>query len=124
MGNTITEKGLQPKEEKIQKLLINMRMPLTVKQTKRLIGFVQFFRSFLPNVGEVLMPFYNLLRKVVEFKINEEHQKNFKIMREDPSEATKTTLRLAKLDQQYVILCDSSYHSSGFVLMIEDYVQK
>ena len=70
------------------------------------------------------MPFYHLLGKDVEFKLNEEHQKNFKILREDLLKATKRTLRLAKSDQQYVILCDASYHSSGFVLMIEDFVQK
>ena len=121
LGNTITEKGLQPEEEKF---LRNMRMPQTVKQTKRLIGFVQFFRSFLPHLGEKRMPFYHLLGKDVEFKLNEKHQKNFKILREDLLKATKRTLRLAKPDQQYVILCDASYHSSGFVLMIEDFVQK
>ena len=85
-------------------------MPQTVKQTKRLIGFVQFFSSFIPNLGEKVMPVYKLLRKDVEFKINEEHQKNCKILKEDPSKATKTTLRQAKLDQQYLILCDATYH--------------
>ena len=65
LENTITEKGLQPEEEKIQNILRNMRMPQTIKQTKRFVGFVQFFRSFLPNVGEKLMLFYNLLRKDV-----------------------------------------------------------
>ena len=38
--------------------------------------------------------------------------------------ATETTLRLAKPGQQYVILCDAGYYSSGFVLMIEDYLEQ
>ena len=37
-------------------------------------------------------------------------------------QAKKTSLRLAKPRQQYVILCDASYYGSGFVLMIEDYL--
>ena len=36
---------------------------------------------------------------------------------------TTTTLRLANPGQQYVILCNASYYSSGFVLMIEDYLE-
>ena len=28
-----------------------LKMPNTVKQVKRLIGFVQFFRDFIPNLG-------------------------------------------------------------------------
>ena len=38
--------------------------------------------------------------------------------------ATETTLRLAKPGQQYVILCEVSYYSSGFVLMIEDNLEQ
>ena len=116
LGNMITEKGLQLEEEKI---LRNMRIPQTVKQTKKLLGLVQFFRSFLPILVEKLMPFYNLLRKNVEFKINEDHQ----ILRDDLSKATKTTLRSVKPDQQCGLLCDASYRINGFVLMIEDYNQ-
>ena len=35
--------------------------------------------------------------------------------------ATYLTLRLAELDLQYVIFCDSSSDGTGFVLMIQDY---
>ena len=48
--------------------------------------------------------------------------KSFETIKKDLLQATKTTLRLAKQGQQYVILCDASYYSSGFVLMIEDYL--
>ena len=38
--------------------------------------------------------------------------------------ATETTLRLAKPEQQYVFLCDVSFYSSRFVVMIEDYLER
>ena len=116
-GNTITSKVLKPAKEKNEKFLNTTEVPTTVKQVKRLVGFTLFFRSFLPNLAQNLMPWYKLLRK-------DEHLKSFDNIKKDLLKATETTLRLAKPGQQYVILCDASYFCSGFVLMIEDYLEQ
>ena len=47
LGNTITLHGLKPETEKIGKFLRRVKLPITVRQVKRLVGFVLFFRSFL-----------------------------------------------------------------------------
>ena len=99
-----------------------MKLPAAVRQVKRLVGFVLFFRSFLPNLAEILMPWYKLLRKDLEFELQDDHLKGFETVKRDLLQATKITLRLAKPGQQYVILCDASYYSCGFVLIIEDYL--
>ena len=122
LGSTITPKGISPEADKINKFLEKIRMPETVKQVKRLIGFVQFFRSFMPNLGQKLLPFYKLLRKDVEFKTTKEHNEALDVLKTDLRNATNSTLRLAKPGLQYVLLCDASYHGTGFVLMIEDYL--
>ena len=67
LGNEITSKGLQPEKEKIQKFLNTIKLPTTVKQVERLVGFTLFFRSFFPNLAQNLMLWYELLRKDVEF---------------------------------------------------------
>ena len=46
-----------------------------------------------------------------------------KTLKDDLVKATELTLRLAKPGLQYVLLCDASYYSVSFVLMIEDYVK-
>ena len=122
LGKIITPAGIQPESERIKKFLSKLTMPKTVKQVKRLIGFLQFWRDFIPNLGEKLLPFYKLLRKNVEHFITDEHDKNLEILKTDLQKATNLTLRLAKPGLQYVLLCDASYYGSGFVLMIEDYI--
>ena len=123
LGNVITTSGLTPETEKIERFLKTLRMPVTIKQVKRLIGFFQFFRNFIPNLNGKLIPFYRLLRKNLDFIITEEHKTSLTLLRSDLRKATETTLRLAKPDKQYVILTDASYHQAGYVLMIEDYLQ-
>ena len=122
LGNIVTPAGVSPEEVKIQKFLRNIRMPQTVKQVKRLIGFVQFFRNYMPSLGEKLLPFYRLLKKDADFRILPEHHKGLEVLKHDLLQATTITLRLPKPDLQYVILCDASYHGTGFVLMVEDYI--
>ena len=68
------------------------------------------------------MPWYKLLRKDVQFELQDDHLKGFDTIKSDLLQATKTTLRLAKPGQQYVLLCDASYYSCGFDLMIDDYL--
>ena len=122
LGSTITPKAISPECAKIEKFLGQIRMPNTVKQVKRLIGFVQFFRSFIPNLGQKLLPFYKLLRKENVFTNANDHHESLATLKADLTRATDLTLRLAKPSLQYVILCDASFHGTGFVSMIEDYL--
>ena len=122
-GNIIKPAGISPEQEKISTFLNKMKMPQTVKEVKRLIEFVQFFRNYMPNPGEKRIPFFRLLRKDIAFQTNEEHQKSLEVLKHDLIQATEITLRLPKPGLQYVILCDASYHGTGFVLMVEDYVK-
>ena len=122
LSSTITPKGFSPESAKIEKILGQIRMPNTVKQVKRLIGFVQVFRIFIPNLGQKLLPFSKLLRKENVFTITIDHHESLTFLKADLTRVTDLTLRLAKPRLQYVILCDVSFHGTGFVLMIEDYL--
>ena len=70
------------------------------------------------------MPNYKLLKKEVQFLLQDEYLESFDNIKKDLLKATETTVGLAKPGQQYVILCDASYYTSGFVLMIEDYLEQ
>ena len=124
LGNNISAGGISPEKAKITKFLDKFKMPKTTKQVKRLIGFTQFFRNYIPNLGEKLMSFYKLLKKDAVIETTEEHVKALEVIKKDLMEATNVTLRLPKPGLQYVILCYASYHGAGFVLMVEDYVNE
>ena len=122
LGSTITPTRVLPESAKFENFLGELRMPNTVKQVKRIIDFVQFFRNFIPNLGHKLLPFYKLLRKEKVFTVTNDHHESFNTLKADLTRATDLRLRLAKPGLQYVILCDASFHGTRFVLMIEDYL--
>jgi hypothetical protein len=121
LGNNITSHGISPNNVKVELFLATLKMPQTQKQTKRRIGFLPFFRAFLPNLAHKLLPFYKLLHQGSEFSITDEHKESFEQLKRDLKMACATTLRLPKPDLQYVLLTDASYYAAGYVLMIEDY---
>ena len=90
-----------------------------MKQVKRLLGFLQFFRSLITNLNEHLIALYKLLRKNVSFEITDEIKNAFETLRDKLETTTMETLRLAKPGLQFATLCDANYHSSRFVLLIE-----
>ena len=123
LGNIVTPMGVSPEKVKISAFLDKIKMPQAIKQVKRLIGYVQFFRNYMPSLGEKLIPFYRLLKKSIYFEITAEHYKSLEVLKKDLIRATNLTLKLPEPGLQYVILCDASNHETGFVLMVEDYIK-
>ena len=124
LGNNISAEGISPEKAKITKFFDKFKMPKTTKQVNLLIGFTQFFRNYIPNLGEKLMSFYKLLKKDAVIETTEEHVKALEVIKKDLMEATNVTFPLPKPGLQYVMFCDASYHGAGFVLMVEDYVNE
>ena len=87
---------MSPEKSKIFKFLDKFKMPKTIKQVKRLIGFTQFFRNYIPNIGETLMSFYKLLEKDAVMKTTEKHVKTLEVIEKYLMEATNVTFRLPK----------------------------
>ena len=87
LGNVVTPQGVTPEEAKVSTFLSKIKMPRTVKQVKRLIGFLQFFRNYMPSLGEKLIPFYKLLKKQIDFEITEDHYKNLETLKAQTTQA-------------------------------------
>ena len=65
LGRSITTKGIATIKEKTDKILRNIKSPTSVKSLERYIGFVQFYRRYIPRIAEKLVPLNKLLEKDV-----------------------------------------------------------
>ena len=65
---------LKDKYEAVQ----NLNSPKTLKQTRAFSRMVNFLSSFLPNLRCLLIPMYDVQKKVKKFKWTEEAEKAFK----------------------------------------------
>ena len=59
------------------KAIQNLDSPKTLKQTRAFCSMVYFLSSFLPDLRRLLIPIYDLQKKLKKFKWTEEAEKAF-----------------------------------------------
>ena len=88
-----------------------------------MICFFNFYKTFIPELGERLLSFYRLIKKEADFETSEEYRIMLKKRTQDLQSACEISLRLPMTTRQYVVMADASFYAAGFVLMIEDCTQ-
>ena len=89
LGRSITTKGMAPIEEKINKFLKNIKLPTPVNSLQRYIGFVEFYRQYIPRLAEKLVPLYKLLQKEVKYELTQKHKNEIFDINENFANAAK-----------------------------------
>ena len=62
LGHKISNKGIQPTEEKIR-AIVEAPAPNNVSQLKAFVGMLNYYAKFLPNISSTLAPLFKLLQK-------------------------------------------------------------
>ena len=62
LGRNITPEAIAPQDNKIRKLLLNMRFPISKQQVQSYIGFVNYYGNNIQRLSEKLLEIYELLK--------------------------------------------------------------
>ena len=63
LGRTITPAGVKPQRPRVQNFLENTKFPKSKKALQRYLGFLNYYRNYIPRLSEKLTPFFKLLTK-------------------------------------------------------------
>ena len=77
LGRTILPKEISPQARKIQNFLDTLRLPKSKKALQRYLGFVNYYRNYIPRMTEKYNPFYKLLETEVPIEISSELKETF-----------------------------------------------
>ena len=77
IGRTISPSGVAPQSHKIQKYLQALNFPRTKKGLQRYIGFVNYYRNYLPRLSGKIALFHELIKSDKPAKIDQELLTNF-----------------------------------------------
>ena len=120
LGRTISSEGVSAQAYKIQNFLNKLRFPKSKKALQRYLGFVDYYRNFIPRMAEKLNPFYKLLKTEVPINITSELKETFNSVNKAPSEACELALKQPIPGKQLGLITDASFRSAGYALTIED----
>ena len=58
LGRTITSDGVAPQDQNVKNFLSKFRFPNSKKQVQKYIGFVNYYRNYIPRLSEKLIGMY------------------------------------------------------------------
>ena len=120
LGRTISSEGVSPQAHKIQKFLNKLRFPKSKKALQRYLGFVNYYRKYIPRMVEKLNSFYKLLKAEVPINIRSELKETFDSVNKALSDACQLALKQPIPGKQLVLTTDASFRSAGYALLIEN----
>ena len=116
LGHEISDLGIKPSKEKTKDLM-NARIPGNSTELRSFIGFVNYYRNFVPNMAKILYPLYHLEKKDVEFKWTKDCQMSFDTIKK----AIIDSPAIASFDpaKRSILTTDASSYGLGAVLSQE-----
>ena len=120
LGRTISPEGISPQARKIHNFLAKLRFPKSKKALQCYLGFVNYYRNYIPRMAEKLHPFYKLLKTEVPINITSELKETFDSVNAALSNACELALKQPIPGKQLVLMTDAGFRSAWYALMIED----
>lgn len=113
LGHVVTEDGIKPNPNKIEKIL-TWPLPKTTKQIKGFLGLLGYYRKFIKDFAKLTKPLTKCLKKGAQIIHNEEFKNCFddckQLLTSDP------ILRYPDFDKPFILETDASDFALGAVL--------
>ena len=117
LGHIMNEKGMNMRPEKVQ-AIINMPIPRSKRNKRKLQGTVNFYRRFIPNASDLLAPISELTKdKYQKDEWNEKADAAFKNIKNILTSAP--VLIYPDFNKTFNIHTDASNYAAGSVLTQE-----
>jgi len=116
LGFVIQPGKCLPDEEKV-KCLKQYPRPSSPKDIQKFLGFVGFYRRFVPDFAKHSKPLTSLLKKGIKFEWNANAELGFTALKNSLSEYT--LLYLPDMTKEFIIQTDASDFAIGAILLQE-----
>lgn len=116
LGHTISKDGVRPDIRKVAAIQ-RMAIPRDIKGIRRLLGTLNYYRRFVPEMAECLVPLNNLLKKgkklIVTPAMEDSIRRCMGRLQEEP------VLAFPDFSKQFTVTTDASEYALGAVLSQE-----
>ena len=119
-GRTITPEGVKPQKERVIQFLEKTKFPKSKKALQRYLGFLNYYRNYIPRLSEKLVPFFQLLKKDEKVLVTTELIEQFNEINRDLDRCTQLALRQPLPNRQLVLMTDASFTAAGYAILTED----
>jgi hypothetical protein len=117
VGHRIGQGAMSPKEAKVKALLEAPR-PKGKRDLQRLLGLANYYRRYISNFSELVLPLTEMMSKRVKFVWSSEAERSFEQIKQ---RLTSTpVLMIADFDRPFYLFVDASNYCVGACLAQKD----
>ena len=120
LGRTITPDGVAPQADKVKDFLAKLHFPKSKKALQRYIGFLNYYRNYIPRLSERLTPFFKLLKETSKFYVPTNLVDEFTNLNKLLGNSCQLALKQPLKHKQLIVMSDASFTAAGYAIMIED----
>lgn len=113
LGYVVNRAGLNVDPEKVSAIL-NIPTPRNVREVRRIVGMMSWYRKFIPNFSTKLAPLTRLTKKRIKFQWTPECDKALRDVKDALVKAP--ILACPNFEYPFILQCDASAYGLGAVL--------
>ncbi len=113
LGHILSEKGISTDPKKIE-VIKSYPAPKCQKDLQIYLGMTNYYRKFIKNYAMICKPLYNLLKSDVDFVWDDQCTSAFEKLKSHLQ--TAPILNYPDFGKPFIVTCDSSGHSIGYML--------
>ena len=120
LGRTITPQGVKPQKQNVQNFLEKIKFPKSKKALQRYLGFLNYYRNYVPRLSERLAPFYKMLKSDEKVLVSKELVQQFEEINKALDKCCDLALQQPIPNKQIALKTDASFGAAGYAVLIED----
>ena len=120
LGRTITPVGVRPQRPRVQNFLENTKFPKSKKALQRYLGFLNYYRNYIPRLSEKLTPFFKLLKNDEKVLVTPDLLEKFTDINKALDRCCELALKQPLPNKQIALMTDASFMAAGYAVLIED----
>ena len=120
LGRTITPEGVRPQRPRVQNFLGKTKFPKSKKALQRYLGFLNYYRNYIPRLSEKLTPFFKLLKNEAKVMVTPELLEQFTEINKALDRCCELALKQPLPNKQIALMTDASFSAAGYAVLIED----
>ena len=120
LGRTITPQGVKPQKQNVQNFLEKTKFPKSKKTLQRYLGFLNYYRNYVPRLSERLAPFYKMLKSDEKVLVSKELVQQLEEINRALDKCCDLALQQPIPNKQIALMTDASFGAAGYAILIGD----
>ena len=121
LGRTITPDGVRPQRPRVHNFVEKKtKFPKSKKALQRYLGFLNYYRNYIPRLSEKLTPFFKLLTKDEKVMVTPDLLDKFSEINKALDRCCELALKQPLPNKQIALMTDARFTAAGYAVLIED----